>query len=112
MKKSLLTTPSQAQLLSESPYYNKIHLIIDFIRKHKCDWPYFLRIITCSLLIPFFVTHFLQTLFNQAQFHCELNSCITFYFILLSIAQAHVTYGEIEEVWFGGYGSVSFGPFA
>ena len=59
-----------------------------------------------------FVTHFLQTLFNQARFHCELNSCITFYFILLSIAQAHVTYGEIEEVWFEGYGSVSFGPFA
>ena len=63
-------------------------------------------------LISIFVTHFLQTRFNQALLHCELNSCITFYFILLSIAQAHVTYGEIEEVWFGGYGSVFFGPFA
>ena len=26
--------------------------------------------------------------------------------------QAHATYGEIEEVWFGGYGLVLFGPFA
>ena len=33
---------------------------------------------------------------------------ILFYFIFLSMAQAHVTYGEIEEVWFGGYGLVSF----
>ena len=60
------------------------------------------------MLIPIFATHFLQTRFNQAQLHCELNSCITFYFIFLSMAQAHVTYGEIEEVWFGGYGLVSF----
>ena len=62
--------------------------------------------------MPIFATHFLQTRFNQARLPCGLNSCIIFYFILLSMAQAHVTYREIEEVWFGGYGLVSFKPFA
>ena len=28
------------------------------------------------------------------------------------MTQAHATYGEIEEVWFGGYGLVRFRPFA
>ena len=28
------------------------------------------------------------------------------------MTQAHATYGEIEEVWFGGYVLVFFGPFA
>ena len=64
------------------------------------------------LLIPILTTHFLQARFNQARLPCGLNSYIIFYFILLSMAQAHVTYGEIEEVWFGGYGLVSFEPFA
>ena len=62
---------------------------------------------SCSLLIPIFATHFVQ-----AQLPCELNLCIILYFILLSMTQAHATYGEIEEVWFGGYGLVLFGPFA
>ena len=64
------------------------------------------------MLIPIFATHFVQARFRQARLSCELNSCIILYFILLSVAQAHATYGEIEEVWFGGYGSVPFGPFA
>ena len=64
------------------------------------------------MLIPIFATHFVQARFKQAQLSCELNSCIILYFILLSMAQAHATYGEIEEVWFGGYGSDPFGPFA
>ena len=59
------------------------------------------------VLIPIFAIHFIQ-----ARLPCELNSCILLYFILLSMTQAHATYGEIEEVWFGGYGSVPFGPFA
>ena len=63
------------------------------------------------MLIPIFATHFVQARFKQAQLPCELNSCIILYFILLSMAQAHATYREIEEVWFGGYGSVPFGPF-
>ena len=54
-------------------------------------------------------THFCDTFRTSPT--CELNSCIILYFILLSIAQAHVTYGEIEEVWFGGYGLIPFGPF-
>ena len=59
------------------------------------------------LLIPILATHFLQ-----ARLPYGLNLCIIFYLILLSMAQAHVTYGEIEEVWFGGYESVSFRLFA
>ena len=53
------------------------------------------------MLIPIFATHFVQ-----AQLPCELNLCIILYFILLSMTQAHATYGEIEKVWFGGYGLV------
>ena len=64
------------------------------------------------MLIPIFVTHFVQARFKQARLSCDLNSCIILYYILLSMAQAHTTYGEIEEVWFGGYGLVPFGPFA
>ena len=64
------------------------------------------------MLILIFTTHFLQARFKQARLPCELNSCIILYFILLSMVQADVTYGEIEEVWFGGYGSVPYGPFA
>ena len=45
------------------------------------------------LLISILATHFLQ-----ARLPCELNSCIILYFILLSMAKAHVTYGKIEEV--------------
>ena len=58
------------------------------------------------MLIPISTTHFVQARFKQARLPCGLNSCITLYFILLSIAQAHATYGEIEKVWFGGYGLV------
>ena len=64
------------------------------------------------LLIPIFMTHFVQARFKQGGLPCELNSCIILYFILLSMTQAYVTYGEIEEVWFRGYGLVLFGPFA
>ena len=71
-----------------------------------------LTLVVLTMLIPIFVTHFVQARFNQAWLPCGLNSCIILYFILLIMAQAHATYGEIEEVWFGGYGSVSFGPFA
>ena len=51
------------------------------------------------ILIHIFTTYFLQAWFNQA-------SWIIFYFILLSMAQAHM------KVWFGGYELVPFGPFA
>ena len=64
------------------------------------------------MLIPIFTTHFIQARFKQARLPCKLNSCIILYFILLSMVQAHATYREIEEVWFRGYGSVPFGPFA
>ena len=64
-----------------------------------------------QLLIPIFATYFVQAQFKQARLSCELNSCIILYFILLSIGQVHATYGEIEEVLFGGYGSVPFEPF-
>ena len=65
------------------------------------------------LLIPIFATCFIQARFKQARLSCELNSCIILlYFILLSMTQAHATYGEIEEVWFGVYGLVLFKPFA
>ena len=64
------------------------------------------------LLIPIFATCFIQARFKQARLSCELNSCIILYYILLSMAQAYATYGEIEEVWFGGYGLVLFKPFA
>ena len=81
-----------------------------------CGFKYWILIRTskCSkhVLIPIFVTHFVQAWFNQAQLPCGLDSCIILYFILLIMAQAHATYGEIEEVWFGGYGLVPFGPFA
>ena len=69
------------------------------------------RVLGGLMLILIFATHFVQARFKQAQLSCELNSCIIFYFIFLSMAQAHATYEEIEEVWFGGYGSVPFGPF-
>ena len=58
------------------------------------------------------MTHFVQVRFKQAQLSCELNLCIILYFILLNIAQAHTTYGEIEEAWFGRYELVLFEPFA
>ena len=70
------------------------------------------RVLMGLMLIPIFVTRFVQARFKQARLSCELNSCIMLYFILLSMAQAHATYGEIEEVWFGGYGLVPFKPFA
>ena len=65
------------------------------------------RVLGGLMLIPIFATHFVQ-----ARLPCGLNSCIILYFILLSMAQAHATYGEIEKVWFGGYGLVPFRPFA
>ena len=65
------------------------------------------------VLIPIFATHFLQARFNQAWLPCGLNSCIIFYFILFKHGPSLCDLlGEIEEVWFGGYGSVPFGPFA
>ena len=65
------------------------------------------------MLIPIFATHFLQTRFNQARLPCGLNSCIIFYFILFKHGPSSCDLlGEIEEVWFGGYGLVSFWPFA
>ena len=63
-------------------------------------------------VVPIFATHFVQSRFKQARLSCGLNSCIILNFIFLGMAQAQATYGEIEEVWFGGYGSVPFGPFA
>ena len=45
------------------------------------------------MLIPIFATNFIQTRFNQVRLPYGLDSCIIFYFILLSMAQAHVTYG-------------------
>ena len=64
------------------------------------------------VLIPIFATHFVQARFKQARLPYDLNSYGILYFILLSMAQAHATYGKIEEVWFGGYGLVPFRPFA
>ena len=58
------------------------------------------------------MTHFVQARFKQARLPCELNSCITFYFIRLTMTQVHTTYGETEEVWLGGYETVPFEPFA
>ena len=59
----------------------------------------------CSVLIPIFATYFLQARFNQARLPCELNSCIIFYFILLSMAQAHVTYwGKLKKCGLEGMG--------
>ena len=46
------------------------------------------------ILISIFETHFLQVRFNQAQLSRGLNSCIILYFILLSMVQAHDTYGR------------------
>ena len=65
------------------------------------------------VLIPIFATHFLQARFNQAWLPCGLNSCIILYFIFFKHGPSPCDLlGEIEEVWFGGYGSVPFGPFA
>ena len=65
------------------------------------------------VLIPIYVTHFLQVRFNQARLPCGLNSCILFYFILFEHGLSPCDLlGEIKEVWFGGYKSVPFGPFA
>ena len=65
------------------------------------------------MLIPIFATHFLQAWFNQARLPCRLNSCIIFYFILFKHGPSpNNLLGEIEEVWFGWYESVPFGPFA
>ena len=69
-------------------------------------------ILCLCLLIPIFATHFVQARFKQVWLPCGLNSCIILYFILLNMAQAHATYGEIERVRFGGYELVPFGPFA
>ena len=44
------------------------------------------------MLISIFATHFVQAQFNQARLPYGLNSYILFYFILLSMAQAHATY--------------------
>ena len=70
------------------------------------------RVLRGLMLIPIFATHFVQARFKQARLSCELNLCIILYFILLSMAQAHAISREIEEVWFGGYESVFFKPFA
>ena len=71
-----------------------------------CNW-------NNHLLIPIFATHFLQTRFNQARLPCGLNSCIIFYFILFKHGPSPCDLlEEIEELWFGGYGSVPYGPFA
>ena len=54
----------------------------------------------CHVLIPIFATHFLQV-----RLPCELNSCIIFYFILLSMAQAHATYwGKLRKCGLKGMG--------
>ena len=46
----------------------------------------------CILLITIFATHSLQARFNQAWLSHGLNLCIIFYFILLSMTQAHAIY--------------------
>ena len=51
-----------------------------------------------TLLVLIFATYFVQ-----ARLSYGLNSCIILYFIFLSMAQAHATYGKIKEVWFEGY---------
>ena len=71
-----------------------------------CNW-------NNHLLMPIFATHFLQTRFNQARLPCGLNSCIIFYFILFKHGPSPCDLlGEIEELCFGGYGSVPYRPFA
>ena len=51
------------------------------------------------------MTHFLQARFNQAQLPCGLNSRIILYFIILSMAQAHVTYwGKLRKCGLEGMG--------
>ena len=51
-----------------------------------------MRLKSLMVLIPIFMTHFLQARFNQARLPCRFNSCIIFYFILLSMTQVHVIY--------------------
>ena len=64
------------------------------------------RMIGGLMLIPIFATHFVQ-----ARLPCGLNSYIIFYSFKYGPSPCDLL-GEIEEVWFGGYGSVPFGPFA
>ena len=66
-----------------------------------------------KVLILIFATYFLQALFNQARLPCRLNSCIIFYFYSFKHGPSSCDIlGEIKKVWFGGYRSVPFGPFA
>ena len=52
-----------------------------------------------------FYDTFVQARFNQARLSCELNSCITLYFILLSMTQAHATYwGKLRKCGLEGMG--------
>ena len=51
------------------------------------------------------MTYFLQARFNQARLPCGLNSCILFYFVLLSMAQAHATcWGKLRKCGLEGMG--------
>ena len=51
------------------------------------------------------MTHFLQAQFNQARLPCGLNSCILFYFVLLSMAQAYATcWGKLRKCGLEGMG--------
>ena len=63
------------------------------------------------LLILIFTTHFLQAQLNRVQLPCGLNSCILLYSFKHGPSPCDIL-GKIEEMWFGGYESVSFRPFA
>ena len=70
------------------------------------------RIVDEHLNIRVVDTHFRDTfrtsLIQLSRLLCGLNSCIIFYFILLSMVQAHVTYGGnwgsvVLRVWVGSF---------
>ena len=67
------------------------------------------------LLILIFVTHSLQARANQAWPHYGPNLYTKLYFILLSMAQAHVIYGRnggsvVWKVWIGSFRTFCMSP--
>ena len=68
------------------------------------------------MLISIFATHFVWAQFNQVRLPYGFNSCsIFFYFILLSISQAHATHGGnwrsvVWRVWVGSFQTFCISP--
>ena len=65
-----------------------------------------------KVLIPVFTTHFLQADSTKLDFPMDSIHVLYFIYSFKHGPSPCDNMGEIEEVWFGGYGSIPFRPFA